>query len=110
MKRPKGFNTEGDVMNQDRIIMWLLGVTLFFLFLLTFKVNSSVMGAQKAPDPVTLELTTRPDLLHISGKYRVLVYNGDEYIGYMHLTHTELSRGLKWEYHIQLDLTNYAPD
>ena len=48
------------------------------------------------PDYNTLVWHSRPDLLHLSGKYRVIIYNeyGD-YIGYIHLSRTEMGKPLK---------------
>ena len=48
------------------------------------------------PDYTNLVWHSRPDLLHLSGKYRVIIYNeyGD-YIGYIHLSRTEMDKPLK---------------
>jgi hypothetical protein len=48
------------------------------------------------PDYHTLIWHSRPDLLHLSGKYRVLIYNeSGEYIGYIHLSRTEMSKPVR---------------
>ena len=48
------------------------------------------------PDYHTLIWHSRPDLIHLSGRYRVLIYNeyGD-YIGYIHLSRTEMGKPVK---------------
>lgn len=50
------------------------------------------------PEPVytTLIWHTSPDLMHSSGKYRVMIYNErNEYIGFVHLTRSEMGKPVK---------------
>ena len=63
------------------------------------------------PDYTNLVWHSRPDLLHLSGRYRVLIYNeyGD-YIGYLHLSRTEMGKPLRiiTDYQFNQPSTEYS--
>lgn len=63
----------------------------------------------EAPEPEyhTIIWHSRPDLLHLSGRYRVLIYNeSGEYIGYLHLSRTEMAKPLRIITDYQFNQTN----